>query len=100
MKSTGFAKLSPRSDFIFGVAGIATLVVIWCVLTYGGCVGRHVSAHANRYLLEELADFNDRHCSSGFHPPELSPRNALAGQQAIADRRSDRRRTDGHLTLR
>lgn len=28
--------LSPKKDFVIGVSGIATFVVVWCFLTYGG----------------------------------------------------------------
>jgi NitT/TauT family transport system permease protein len=31
-------KLSPRTDLLIGLAGIAALVMVWCVLTYGGYV--------------------------------------------------------------
>jgi NitT/TauT family transport system permease protein len=29
-------KLSPQADFLFGLAGIAVVLTVWCVLTYGG----------------------------------------------------------------
>lgn len=60
MKSTGLAKLTPRADFIIGVAGIAVVVILWCVLTYGGFVGR-LFLPTPTGILQGLADFNDRH---------------------------------------
>jgi NitT/TauT family transport system permease protein len=31
-------KLSPRADIAIGAAGLAALIVLWCILTYGGFV--------------------------------------------------------------
>ena len=29
-------KLSSRTDFLIGLAGVTTFVIVWCILTYGG----------------------------------------------------------------
>ena len=41
MVDLGFSvrsKLSPRNDFIIGLAGVVILIAVWCVVTYGGFV--------------------------------------------------------------
>lgn len=60
MKSTGLAKLKPRSDFLLGMAGIACLVAVWCVLTYGHIVGR-LFLPTPTGIVQGLSEFNDRH---------------------------------------
>ncbi len=51
--------LSPRVDLLLGLAGIATLLIIWCVLTYGGYIQPIFLPSPSR-IWEGLADFHER----------------------------------------
>ena len=52
-------KLSPRADFLFGLAGIATVVLLWCVLTYGGYI-RPLFLPSPTDIWEGIAAFYER----------------------------------------
>jgi NitT/TauT family transport system permease protein len=53
-------KLSPRADLLIGLAGIATLVVVWCVVTYGGYV-RPLFLPQPSGIWEGALEFHQRH---------------------------------------
>lgn len=53
-------QLSPRSDLLIGLAGIGTLVAVWCVLTYGGYV-KPLFLPKPSDIWEGIADFHQRH---------------------------------------
>ena len=52
-------KLSPRTDLLIGLGGIATLVGLWCLLTYGGYV-RSLFLPTPGEIWEGLAAFHAR----------------------------------------
>jgi len=52
-------KLSPRADFVIGLAGIATLLVVWLVLTHGGYV-RSLFLPKPSDIWEGLGAFHER----------------------------------------
>jgi NitT/TauT family transport system permease protein len=52
-------KLPARTDLAIGAAGIATLVLVWCILTYGGFV-RPLFLPTPTGIWEGLADFQAR----------------------------------------
>ena len=51
--------LSPRADFLIGMAGIVTLIAIWCWVTYGGHV-KPLFLPSPTQICESYAEFNDR----------------------------------------
>jgi NitT/TauT family transport system permease protein len=53
-------KLDPHSDMAYGVAGLAALAALWCVLTYGGFV-RPVFLPKPSAMVAGLVDFHSRH---------------------------------------
>lgn len=60
MTMTVRERLSPRADFLYGLSGIAVLVVLWCTLTYGGMV-KPLFLPKPSGIWEGLVSFQDRH---------------------------------------
>lgn len=52
-------RLSHRADLLIGLAGIATLVLVWCVVTYGGYV-RPLFLPRPTDIWQGLAEFHQR----------------------------------------
>lgn len=62
------SQLTPRADFLYGLAGIASLVIVWCVLTYGGFV-KPLFLPSPSGIWEGLADFQ----TNPNHAPWILP---------------------------
>src|SRR5437764_10767740 len=52
--------LSPRTDFGLGLAGIGTLFLVWCGVTYGGYVGP-LFLPTPTGIWTAIVDFHQRH---------------------------------------
>jgi NitT/TauT family transport system permease protein len=52
-------RLTPRADLLIGLAGIVTLIVVWCVVTYGGWV-RPLFLPSPSGLWEGLVGFQEK----------------------------------------
>jgi ABC-type nitrate/sulfonate/bicarbonate transport system permease component len=50
------SKLSSQTDFILGLAGIATLILLWCIVTYGGFI-RPLFLPTPTGIWEAIVDF-------------------------------------------
>ncbi len=53
-------KLSPLSDALVGLAGLAVLIGVWCFLTYGGYV-KPLFLPKPRDIWDGLGEFHERH---------------------------------------
>jgi ABC-type nitrate/sulfonate/bicarbonate transport system permease component len=53
-------KLSAHSDLLIGLAGIGALIVVWCIVTYGGYV-RPLFLPTPSGIWEGIVDFQQRH---------------------------------------
>ncbi|MCC7230693.1 MAG: ABC transporter permease [Fimbriimonadaceae bacterium] len=51
------SQLSPRADLLIGIGGIASLILIWCVATYGGHV-KPLFLPTPTSIWESLGEFN------------------------------------------
>lgn len=60
MKYYSSRSLNHRTDFLIGLAGIVTLALVYCFLTYGGHVGR-LFLPTPTGIWEGLATFDQRH---------------------------------------
>jgi len=61
-------RLSPRADLFIGVAGIVSLALVWCTLTYGGYV-KPLFLPTPSGIWEGMLDFQ----RNPNHPPWLVP---------------------------
>ncbi|HZP82984.1 MAG TPA: ABC transporter permease subunit [Chthonomonadaceae bacterium] len=62
------SKLSPRADFLIGLSGIVALILIWCILTYGGFV-KPLFLPTPTGIWDGLMEFQ----SNPNHPPWVFP---------------------------
>lgn len=51
--------LSPRADFLIGLSGLATVIVLWCIVTYGGHV-KPFFLPTPTAIWESYVEFNSR----------------------------------------